>query len=378
MSRQKPVIQYKPAQLHKGECWYIDYYFYHPIEEKFIRKKIKINWIGSIPERNKYAKKLILEINNKLYNGWNPLAEQDSSKVFKKLSQASEAFLRDKRNMRPDTIKNYKNFITLFTTFCQNHFGEDPYLINITKNTAIEFLEQVWLKGISAVRYNNYIGFQILFFNWIVDHGYTKVNPFKVIKKKRNENKNRVMDIEPRHRRRIYNYLKMHNRQYLLIVYLTFYSLLRPKEIAYLKKEDFHIKGQYIKLSGDFTKNGNDRIATIPDVMLDLTKEILEGCKKGEYIFSTNFLPGKKMIGRREIGRYWEGLRDIVNLEKEIQFYSLRDSGIIEKIRDGLDLITVMQLADHSSLEMTNVYAKIANNGASKEAMRKITKFSNY
>ena len=71
-------------------------------------------------------------------------------------------------------------------------------------------------------------------------------------------------------------------------------------------------------------------------------------------------------------------LIDIVNLEKEIQFYSLRDSGIIEKIRDGLDLITVMQLADHSSLEMTNVYAKIANNGASKEAMRKITKFSNY
>ncbi len=64
-----------------------------------------------------------------------------------------------------------------------------------------------------------------------------------------------------------------------------------------------------------------------------------------------------------------------MKLKKELQFYSLRDSGIIEKIRNGLDLITVMQLADHSSLEITNTYAKLATGDANIEAMRKIKRF---
>ncbi len=82
-------------------------------------------------------------------------------------------------------------------------------------------------------------------------------------------------------------------------------------------------------------------------------------------------MPGRKQISRRVISRFWEQLRTPLQLEKELKFYSLRDSGIIEKIRNGIDLITVMQLADHSSLEITNAYVKLASRDANKEAMKK-------
>jgi site-specific recombinase XerD len=40
-----------------------------------------------------------------------------------------------------------------------------------------------------------------------------------------------------------------------------------------------------------------------------------------------------------------------------MQQYSLRDSGIFEMLKKGIDPLSVQQLADHHSLEMTTIYA---------------------
>ena len=110
--------------------------------------------------------------------------------------------------------------------------------------------------------------------------------------------------------------------------------------------------------------------------MVPIMKEILFYVRKDDYLFTNNnFLPGRKQATRRYISQYWENLRDHLKIKKEVQFYSLRDSGIIQKLRDGLDPKTVMELADHSSLEITNKYVKMSRNEANKEAMAKMTKF---
>lgn len=39
-----------------------------------------------------------------------------------------------------------------------------------------------------------------------------------------------------------------------------------------------------------------------------------------------------------------------------MQLYSLRDTGIYDMLKSGIDDLTVMQHADHSTLEMTTIY----------------------
>lgn len=40
-----------------------------------------------------------------------------------------------------------------------------------------------------------------------------------------------------------------------------------------------------------------------------------------------------------------------------MQLYSLRDTGFFDKIKSGIDPLTVMQAADHHDLAMTTHYA---------------------
>lgn len=159
------------------------------------------------------------------------------------------------------------------------------------------------------------------------------------------------------------------------MVYLAYHSLLRPKEIMYLKGRNVDLDIQAVTVDASFSKNGKERTATIPNVMIDLMKEIMEDVKDEEYIFSKYFMKGNYMIDSSEITRYWNDLRSTLKLKKEIQFYSLRDSGIIQKFRDGLNPKEVMELADHSSLEVTNKYVKMSTKEPNKEAMKKMSEF---
>lgn len=175
--------------------------------------------------------------------------------------------------------------------------------------------------------------------------------------------------------RAIRDYLTKRNKPFLAMVYLAYHSLLRPKEIMYLKGRNVDLQKQIVLVDGSFSKNRNDRVATIPNVMIDLMKEIMKDVKDDDYIFSKYFMKGNYMIDSREITRYWNDLRNTLKLKKEIQFYSLRDSGIIQKLRDGLNPKEVMELADHSSLEITNKYVKMSTKEPNKEAMKKMSEF---
>jgi len=57
------------------------------------------------------------------------------------------------------------------------------------------------------------------------------------------------------------------------------------------------------------------------------------------------------------MGKYWVKLREKLSLPKEMQLYSLRDSGISEMLKSGVDPLSVKQHADHSNLAMTTLYS---------------------
>jgi integrase/recombinase XerD len=281
------------------------------------------------------------------------------------------------KELRPDSMRSYNSFIKMLKEYisvkCKD---KDMYVISFDKHYAIRFMQDLYLNSkISERTYNNQVAFYRLFFNWCIQYNYSKVNPFEGIAKKKEKQKKRIMiDQEAKDRLKIY--LEIHNPEYFVICMLAHYNFLRPKEITYLKIKDVDIENQKIFTSGTVAKNCKDRYSTIPDVIINyLNKLKISESNKEYYLFSEKFKPGKIKIDPRVIAKYWDKLRREVGMPKEMQFYSLRDSGIVQMIHDDIPIDQIRDQADHSSLEITNVYTKFAKTTISQEIKKKCKEF---
>ncbi len=387
-----PLIDYVPAKLTEGKEWFISFYAINPLTNKLQRRRIKCNRIDSIVERRKQANKMITRINHNLANGWNPFVEQTAAKSFIKLVDVMDIYIRNKKielgknNFRSDSFRSYSSYINTFKKYLEVTKNTDILIFKFARQEAINFMN--WVsneKKLSDRTYNNYRGFFRTFFNWCKDNLYITENPLDGIKKRKRKQKTRVF-IPLEFRQKIYDYLVDKNLEFLVVCQLVFHTLIRPKEISYLKISYIDLDKQTIFIPGSVAKNGNDRLATIPDVLLPLLKKLnIERYNKDLYLFSDNiksaiissenFKPGKERINPRRFSTAWERMRTELKLQKEMQLYSLRDSGIIEKLRDGISPEIVMQLADHSSLEITSIYIKHATKEGIEQIKKKCSAF---
>ncbi|MDT8402658.1 MAG: site-specific integrase [Bacteroidales bacterium] len=376
----REVVEFIPASLHETKNWEIIFYARDPQSGDLRRKRIRVGGIKNKGERRIWARQMMYSINKKLNDGWNPFIEAESSRQYYKIEDVITAFLRDKRGLRKDTLRTYQSEIDFLMKFIRENYQSDMYVVSFDKSKAIQYMEYCWdSRKIGAVRYNNILAVCRVIFNWMIEKQYIKDNPFAILKKKKTGSKTRVMDIEPADRKKIREYLSKTNRPYYGIMMFAFHSLLRPKEISYIKIGDIDLKKQVVIVRGSVAKNHHTRYAPIPDVMIDLIKELIKEVyvpRKNWYLFSdSGFRPGPKRRDSREIARYWSDLRSTLRLKKEIQFYSLRDSGIIQMIRDGRSPKQVMEAADHSSIEITNKYVKVARKESDRDIINKSSAF---
>jgi len=111
-SEKSPTITYYPAYLAEGKVWYVTYYAYNPFTERMEMKRIKINRIKSIPERRRFGRMLVKEINNKLESGWNPFIEKIREKHFHSVLSAIDVFKKTKyKELEENSIRSYESFL---------------------------------------------------------------------------------------------------------------------------------------------------------------------------------------------------------------------------------------------------------------------------
>ena len=135
--------------------------------------------------------------------------------------------------------------------------------------------------------------------------------------------------------------------------------MLRPKEIRGLLVSDISIAKGQITVRKDVAKNGKERIVPMTtDLIEDFVKLNLQDYPQNNYVFGANLAPAKTKLANDYMHKYWAKMRIKLGLPEEMQQYSLRDSGIFEMLKSGIDPLSVQQLADHHSLEMTAIYAK--------------------
>ena len=356
--------KFLPAVLRKTKrSWYVEYYVENPENEKFERMRLKMNNLRNRFQTSKEAQfhinQIVSSLNIKLASGWNPFYERrEDSRLYSNINEVAKLYIEEKeKELRPDTLRSYKSFCSIFLQwFNKNNVGICSGMI--THNIAIRFMDYVYLeRNVGIVQYNNYIKQGRAMFNWIVEKCYSKENPFEKIRiKKRPKKQRTIIPLETR--KLIKDYLQKENPRFLLVCKLVYGALLRPKEIRMLKVGDVFLDKHFIYVNDNVAKNHNQRFATISqDIIDDLKALNLDKYPKDWYLIGAGYKPSKTQIAHTRFGKEWITLRTKLKLPKEMQLYSFRDTGIFDMLKSGIDDLSVMQHADHHSLEMTTRYA---------------------
>lgn len=361
---QKISLTYLPAQYHNKTCM-VDYYLCDPITGKKVRKQIKLTRVKNRTtprEFQRYVTDLVYNINNRLASGWNPLTENSNVKHYESFVAAIDVFIAEKtKELRKDTIRSYKSCATML---CKFVLSKHPNLRAgaFTAPVAVDFMEYVYsTKNITARTYNNYLKTSRAICQWMVDHYYMPINPFEKIKLKRAEPKKRGI-LSSETRRKLCEYLSVESPMFLLVCYLVYYSLIRPKEIRCLRVQDIRLSDKYIVIRSDVAKNHKERYAAITPEIVKLILELkILTYPPTFYVVGENFKTSEKATYDTYFTKYFISLRKKLRLPDDAQLYGLRDTAIYENLKAGVDPLTIKQHADHHSLKMTDIYSKHAD-----------------
>lgn len=368
MSFCKPelTLTYIPAQLKKqpSHGWVIEYY---ALDASGSLRRVVIR-MNSLRKRFTYANEfrahcngVVCSLNAKLAGGWTPFGEEQSTRLYRPLAPILDEYLKDKANdLRPDTLINYRSFCKVFRAWL-DEACPGAHCSAINKVLAIKFMNHIRdEKGLSGRSYNNRLKQARAFFSWMVENCYCKENPFATIKTKREQPKKRIM-IPADYRAMIAGYFRETNPNYLILCELVFSAMIRPKEAWRLKVSDIDLMNGYISIAADESKTHYSRTAALVPQLRASLAAMIRTAKPGDYLFGKDYTPGAKQIVYSRFRKDWDTMRQALKLPREMQLYSLRDTGLNEMLKCGIDPLTVMQHADHHDLSMTTRYANHAD-----------------
>lgn len=353
---------YLPAVLKENKSgWIIEYYIENPQTNTLARKQIRLKTLlkryKSAKDARVHIARMIQNINTKLSGGWNPFFTSDNVRLYSTLKTAVDAFLSEKRKeSRDNTIRSYESFCRMFLEFTDKNY---PQILTSTfgRLSAVRYMEYIYTgRNVGSNTYNNQLKMARAFFNWMKEKCFVKENPFDSIKLKPRTEKTRII-IPPDVRQKIVVDLAVNNPELLIISKLVYNALIRPIELRFVKISYINIVDRYILIPASIAKNKKERKAAITqDIIDDLIQLKLDRYPMDYYLFSWDMKPNATHVNNGFYSKRWAKMRTRLELPNEMQLYSLRDSSIHEMLKSGIDTLSVMQHADHHSLEMTTVY----------------------
>lgn len=359
-----PLLEYIPAQLHENQTWEIVYYVANPHTGKLTRKRNRVKPIKGITQRRQLARRMVIEINRRLQKGWNPFYQNKGTRELIRFIDANNAYInRIKRecadgNLRPDTLRTYKSQVGRLETYVTDVLKTPEMMCyRFDSDFVGEYLDYIrYEKGLSARTRDNYLGFLGTLATFLFEKKYITVNPTEHFGKINKKIKKRTV-IGNDLRKAIFMYWENENPNYLNLCMACYYCLIRRTELTKIKVGDVNLAGSTIWVDAQSSKNRTGKHVTIPDKFLGVLERHIENARESDYLFSSDgFAPGKNILRPDRITRHWERMRKDIGLKHEIQWYSLKDSGITDLLAAGVPLIAVRDQARHHSSNQTDAY----------------------
>jgi integrase len=145
----------------------------------------------------------------------------------------------------------------------------------------------------------------------------------------------------------------------MLAIHFEFYTCLRPgKEIRFLQIKEIDFTSGTVHISRDHSKNGKDRIVTIPEQFLKLLIEFykLQDYDREFYIFGKGGHPGPAPIGKNKLGYKFRKIRKLLKMPILYHLYSWKHTGMIEADNAGIPHKDISKHADHGDMRTTDIY----------------------
>lgn len=306
-----------------------------------------------------FAQSVAVQLNIKLAGGWTPVGETNNSRFYTPMVSVLDKYLADRqKEVRHATYLTYSSTCKLLASWIDKH-AKGCRAIDFNKVYSLEYMAYLSdERGVSNKTYNNYLKQLRLIFEWAIMHCYCKENPFKTIKPRKKEQKKRTVICQDT-RTKILNYLEEKDPEFLIFLELVFFSLMRPMEIRRCKISQINLDEHYIHIPADQAKCWKERNAPLSDELVERICAYINRYAHvhDDYLFSSYFRPGPKMIGKKAIRKRWERMSKELHLAAGQTVYSLRDSGIVDMLHAGVDDLTVMHAAGHHDLSITSIYA---------------------
>lgn len=343
---------------------YIEYQVLNPATMKMERQRIRLTKLStqfkSRSEFKGHVMKIISDLTGKLAGGWTPYGETQDVREFTPICVAIDAYIEDKaRDLRKASMVSYKSVADILTDWLKaNGMGEmASHLLN--QRVAMRFMDDLLKRPkFNNNTYNTYLKKYRACFNWLVEHGYSKENPFDKIKTRMKQEKQRGL-IPQDAREKVLKYVRTSEHpNYEIVMHLVFTSLIRPSEIERLQVRDVDLKNKCIHVPPEKAKTHKERFAPLSDDCIDLLILLLaKGTKPEWYLINSQYECGPKPCYHAMFKKHRMKIRKACKLPDDMQLYSLKDSGITELLESGLDALTVMKAADHHDLATTTKYA---------------------
>ena len=366
-----PVVAFKPAELRIGADWLIVYYAKDPQSDKLIRFRNRVPKMSNKKERLRFAQKMIDTLNEQLYSGWSPY--MGNLTEVKTIDYCFDYYLKTLSKELSDGVKrkstynNYKYFITAFTEYLSIYQKNVKFISDISTLICDHFLDRIYIeKEKSARTYNFYLMCMRTFFNFCLSKGFIKESPVKKTKTKSIKEKTRVV-LNEKEKAKL-ALLKEENFHFYVFCMTTYYCFIRPNELKKLKVENVNIEKNYITIPSSISKNRKTENVTIPNIFIEELKEHIGKASKDLFLFGKKFVPGKQAV--TNLFYHWENVRKKYHFRKEVQFYSLKDTGITDMLNAGVPAIKVRDQARHSDLKITEIYT--ARNNSADETVKNL------
>lgn len=377
-----PLIRYySPVLKHDSNGYYLLYYCYCKSTGRMERVRLMLNRLHRYTKGIAFraeVTRLISELNAKLLSGWTPWDSVQSVVCLSSFDQAFGVYQKmSVREHRECTHVSYCSCISILQFWLQLYgVSGSASLESFSHSLAVQFMD--WLysepdeneirirrnqkkrsrKALSNNGWNTYLKKYLAIFNWFVEHDYISSNPFTRIKCKRKEVKTRE-PISREVRDRLRSYCEQHNPGFLVVMELVYFSLLRPKEISLIQIRDVNLYERTVFVSENKAKTHKAKVAVLSEELCHLIAQLhIDTAPLDWYLIGKDFCPAKEPAYSGCYKKFWSKLRDELHLPMEYQLYSLKDSGIIEKLENGMDTLSVMRAADHSDLSITTNYVR--------------------
>lgn len=242
--------------------------------------------------------------------------------------------------------------------------------------TAIEdidftlFLEWVFIgRGVAPRTHNNYRTWCLSFCRWLRQQHYISGDPLLDVPPLKEPPKVR-QPLPPSVLARVRDFLNERNKHYLLAVMMEYYCFIRPDELSNIRIGDIDAKAHAIYVRAEISKNGKAEMVGLNNAVLSLMRELhVLRSPKDWYLFSVRCRPGATKLNSRMFRERWARLRKRLDLPKEYQFYSLKDSGIRD-LANSEGIVIARDQARHSSVAVTNKYLQGRDRPVHKETIR--------